>query len=264
MYPCAKVALSLESSNVRIFFDDVHVIYVCLFFQALICSRFLECIYWKYHYYQHPAYHGTPNSQGMMYWCLCISLQFYILPWIYPHGSISLWWQIMVFTYPVTLLIPNGQGLRLSTFWLSLRWEQKENHINNRSVEKNVGWTHLFAVGGWKLIVFLKWRSSFLLCFFGWAGLHGYTLFDGWYRYGIDGANWQKTYCNFLEVFFVLFCEKAAFGQIRTSQITGEFVDFWCPAKVEPKTSGLFLSRCSAHSSCIPEVSQGVVFVGPV
>ena len=213
MYPCAKVALSLESSNVRIFFDDVHVIYVCLFFQALICSRFLECIYWKYHYYQHPAYHGTPNSQGMMYWCLCISLQFYILPWIYPHGSISLWWQIMVFTYPVTpqLLIPNGQGLRLSTFWLSLRWEQKENHINNRSVEKNVGWTHLFAVGGWKLIVFLKWRSSFLLCFFGWAGLHGYTLFDGWYRYGIDGANWQKTYCNFLEVFFCFVLRKGCF-----------------------------------------------------
>ena len=117
------------------------------------------------------------------------------------------------FTYPVTpqLLIPNGQGLRLSTFWLSLRWEQKENHINNRSVEKNVGWTHLFAVGGWKLIVFLKWRSSFLLCFFVWAGLHGYTLFDGWYRYGIDGANWQKNYCNFLEVFFCFVLRKGCF-----------------------------------------------------
>lgn len=182
----------------------------------------------------------------------------------------------MVFTYPVTpqLLIPNNQGLRLSTFWLSLRWEQKENHINNRSVEKNVGWTHLFAVGGWKLIVFLKWRSSFLLCFFGWAGLHGYTLFDGWYRYGIDGANWQKNYCNFLEVLcWVLrkgcFWTDTHLANHRVNLwIVGCFWDFMpvigYPAKVEPKTSGLFLSRCSAHSSCIPEVSQGVVFVGPV
>lgn len=35
---------------------------------------------------------------------------------------------------------------------------------------------------------------AFLLfaVFFGWAGLHGYTIFDGWCRYGIDSVRIDK------------------------------------------------------------------------
>lgn len=171
---------------------------------------------------QHPAYQGNPNSQGMMYWCV---FPYSFTPLNYPlvQPVLSVYGENHgVFTYPADpqLLIPNNRGLRLSTFWLSLRWEQKENHINNRSGKRKkvAKKKHLLAVGVKAVFFFLNYIPPFLLCFlFG----QGYTvtlfLMGG---SGIDGANWQTNYC------------------IANPP----------RPEVEPKTSGLFLSRCSAWS----------------
>ena len=164
----------MEFLNVRIFFDDVHMSYMFALFQVLICSWFLEWIV---------NIGITPNInivhikvlQTLNLWCICISLQF---PLNYPC-------QFMVWTYPVN--IPAVDWSRPEAiYFLTELTMGAEGEPYQQQVDQP--WrTPSTAV---EILKFCKWHPSFLVVFlFG----QGYYYFSGWYRYGIDGANWQTN-----------------------------------------------------------------------
>ena len=151
--------------------------YVRFFFQALIRSRFLECIYWNYPYYQHPAYEGTQNSQGMMYWCnygyfpTVLYTPLNLLPMVLSvYGGKS--WVFHIPSNPaVDFQWTKAWGYLLSDWAYD---GSRRGTISTTGRSRKTWVEPIFSLfGGVKADFFLKWHSSFLLCFL--VG-QGYTV----------------------------------------------------------------------------------------